>query len=65
MPRRHCTKLRYLPIDRAESNVTNDVTYRERYAMVLMVSWMALSSGTLAYVMFGDWARQIGRALLP
>jgi hypothetical protein len=43
----------------------NDVTYRERYVTVLVVSWMALASGALAYVVFTDWARQVGRALLP
>jgi hypothetical protein len=44
--------------------MTNDVTFRERYVTVLVVSWMALSSGTLAYVMFGTWAHQLGRVLV-
>jgi hypothetical protein len=44
--------------------MTNDVTFRERYATVLVVTWMAMCLGTLAYVTYGDWARQIGRALL-
>jgi hypothetical protein len=57
-----CTKNRDLPIT---IPMTNDVTYRERYVMVLVVTWMALSSGALLYVMFGRWAHQVGQALLP
>jgi hypothetical protein len=45
--------------------MTNDVTYRERYVMVLVVAWTAVSSGALLYVMFGRWAHQVGQALLP
>jgi hypothetical protein len=44
--------------------MTDDVTFRERYVVVLVVAWMALSSGALVYVMFGRWARQVGQALL-
>jgi hypothetical protein len=44
--------------------MTNDVTYRERYVTVLVVTWMALSSGALVYVMFGRWAQYVGQALL-
>ena len=55
------TKNRDLPIT---IPMTDDVTFRERYVMVLVVAWMALSSGALVYVMFGRWARQVGEALL-
>lgn len=44
--------------------MTNDVAFRERYATVLAVTWMAVSFGSLACLAYTDWAREVGRALL-